>query len=57
MSVEKIDKNRYQINIFDETMIAFTSDDGHIVKVVGGGHHTNTPKMSTIIQDIIKEVF
>ena len=57
MSVEKIDNNRYQINIFDETMIAFTSDDGHIVKVVGGGHHTNTPKMSTIIQDIIKEVF
>lgn len=57
MSVEQIDKNKYQVNIFDETMIAFTTNDGRIVKIVGGGHHTNTPKLNTIIQDIIKEVF
>ena len=53
MSVERIDNNRYQVNVFDETLIAFTSEDGR----VGGGHHTNTPALSGIIQDIINEVF
>lgn len=57
MSVERIDNNRYQVNVFDETLIAITSKDGKVVKVIGGGHHTNTPALSNIIQDIIKEVF
>lgn len=57
MSVERIDNNRYQVNVFDETLIAFTSEDGKVVKIVGGGHHTNTPALSGIIQDIINEVF
>lgn len=57
MSVERIDNNRYQVNVFDETLIAITSEDGKVVKVIGGGHHTNTPALSNIIQDIINEVF
>lgn len=57
MSVERIDNHRYQVNVFDEVLIAFTTEDGDVVKIVGGGHHTNTPALSGIIQDIIKEVF
>lgn len=57
MSVERIDNHRYQVNVFDETLIAFTSEDGKVIKIVGGGHHTNTPALSGIIQDIINEVF
>lgn len=57
MSVERIDNNRYQVTVFDETLIAITTEDGQVVKVIGGGHHTNTPALSGIIQDIIKEVF
>lgn len=57
MSVERIDNNRYQVNVFDETLIAFTSEDGKVVKIVGGGHHTNTPALSGIIQNIINEIF
>lgn len=57
MSVERIDNNRYQVIVFDEILIAVTAEDGNIIKIVGGGHHTNTPALSGIIQDIINEVF
>ena len=36
MSIERIDNNRYQVNVFDETLIATTSEDGKVVKIIGG---------------------
>lgn len=56
MSVNHIGTNKYQITVFDETIIAFTSPDGKIIKMMGGGHHTNTPELSDIVQRIINNV-
>lgn len=56
MSVNHIGTNKYQITVFDETIIALTSPDGKIIKMMGGGHHTNTPELSDIVQRIINDV-
>lgn len=56
MSVNHIGTNKYQIIVSDETIIAHTSDDGKVIKMIGGGHHTNTPELSDIVQRIINNV-
>ena len=56
MSVTHIGTNKYQIIVSDETIIAYTSDDGKVIKMIGGGHHTNTPELSDIVQRIINNV-
>lgn len=56
MSVNHIGTNKYQIIVSDETIIALTSPDGKIIKMMGGGHHTNTPELSDIVQRIINNV-
>lgn len=56
MSVNHIGTNKYQITVFDETIIALTSPDGEIIKMIGGGHHTNTPELNSIVQQIINNV-
>lgn len=56
MSVNHIGTNKYQIIVSDETIIALTSDDGKVIKMIGGGHHTNTPELGDIVQRIINNV-